>query len=188
MVMFATVICSMALAAPQEAHRWSEATVSPRFADGKLEACAINFKSVQRDNLYFGGRAVGADGSLNVYYFGGTSVSAMLKVTVMDGQALRAPDTSYLVYGFETNAVDSTATMAADDAGYTLSSFSFSNKTAEALASITDQSSITVGVQMNGGKSAIPFRTDLTDAQTSDWSNCMGALMDRIREGFPTDQ
>jgi len=185
--MFAAMIFAVALTAPQEADRWSEATVSPRFADGQLQACALNFKSVQRDNLYFGGRAVGADGSLNVYFFGGTSVSAMLKVTVIDGQALRAPDTSYLVYGFETNAADSTANRAADDAGYTLSSFSFSNQTAEALASITDQSLITVGVQINGGKSAIPFRTDLTDAQTSDWSECMGALMDRIREGFQTE-
>lgn len=181
--MIAAIGLAVALVMTQEADRWSEATVAPRFADGRLQACALNFKSVQRDNLYFGGRLVGADGSLNVYHFGGTAVSAVIKLAVLDGQALRAPDTAYLVYGYATNAADVTANMAAaEDAGYTMTSFSFANPTAEALGSIDDRSSITVGAQMNGGQGAIPFRIDLTEAQVSDWSNCMTALLDGVRD------
>ena len=187
--MFAAMGLAAALMMHQDADRWSEATVAPRFAEGRLQGCAINFKAVRRDNLYYGGRAVGADGSLNVYHFGGTAVSAMLKVGILDGETLNAPDRSYLITDYVTNAEDLTANMAAaEDVGYTLSSFSFGAQTGEALGSIIGQSKLTVGVQMNGGQGAIPFRVDLTEAQVADWSSCMDALTDGIQAAIGPGQ
>lgn len=161
----------------QDVDRLSEATVVPVFGDGSLRGCAINFRSVQRDNLYFGGRPVGADGSFNVYHFGEGRVGAMLKVAVLDGAALRRPDTSYLITGYATNAADLTSNMAAEDAGYMLSTFEFGAPTAEAMADFMEGALITVGVQMNGGAGAIPFRTDLTDEQVGAWASCMKRLV-----------
>lgn len=161
----------------QDVEQLSEATVAPVFGEGSLRGCTINFKSVQRDNLYFGGRPVGADGSFNVYHFGQGRVGAMLKVAVLDGLALRLPDTSYLIAGYATNAADLTANMAAEDAGYMLSTFAFGAPTVDAITHFMDDASISVGVQMNGGSSAIPFRTDLTDEQVGAWASCMERLV-----------
>jgi hypothetical protein len=187
--MFAAMGLAAALVMPQDADRWSQATVAPYFADGRLQGCSINFKSVQRDNLYFGGRPVGADGSLNVYHFGGSQVIATIKVAVMDGEALRAPDKSYLVNGYTTNVADLITSRASPtDPSYTVSSFSFANQTADALGSILAQSSMTVGVQMNGGQSAIPFQVELTETQLADWSSCMDALTDGIQAAIGPGQ
>ena len=181
------IVAALALLA-QEPDRLSEATVAPVFAEGRLRGCALNFKSVQRDNLYFGGRAVGADGSFNLYHFGDGQVGAMLKVAVLDGDAMRMPDTGYLITSYETNAEDVTSNMVGDDAGYRLTTFRFGESTAEAIGYIAGTAMITVGVQMGGGQSAIPFRTDLTEAQAADWELCVDTLITDIRAALPTDQ
>ncbi len=168
----------------QEPDRWSEATVGPIFADGRLRGCALNFKAAQRDNLYFGGRAVGTDGSFNLYHFGEGQAGAMLKVAVLDGEAMRLPDTGYLITGFATNAEDITSNMVGDDAGYRLTTFSLGVSTAEAIGSIAGSGAIIVGVQMSGGKSAIPFRADLTQKQGADWANCVDTLVADIESAL----
>ncbi len=161
----------------QAEERWSDATVTPVFGDGALRGCALNFKSVKRDSLYFGGRAVGADGSFNLYHFGAGDVSAMLKVTVLDGQALRLPDTGYLITGFASNASDINSTLVSEDSGYRLISFTLGAATADAIGHVAVDSAITVGVQMNGGRSAIPFLTELSEDQAADWSECVATLL-----------
>lgn len=168
----------------QDPDRWSEAVVAPVFGEGRLRACAINFKAAQRDNLYFGGRYVGTDGSFNLYHFGGGQVGAMLKVTVLEGEAMRLPDTGYLVTGYATNVDDVASNMEADDVGYRLVAYSLGGATAEAVAHIAIRSVLTVGVQMNGGASAIPFRVDLTEEQASDWSDCVDTLVSDIENAL----
>ena len=180
------IVAALALLA-QEPDRLSEATVAPVFAEGRLRGCALNFKSVQRDNLYFGGRAVGADGSFNLYHFGGGQVGAMLKVAVLDGEAMRLPDTGYLITGYATNAEDVTSNMVGDDAGYRLTSFRFGASTAEAIGYVAGSAAITVGVQMSGGQSAIPFRTDLTQEQASSWESCVDTIVADIRSALAAE-
>lgn len=164
----------------QEPDRWSEAIVAPVFAEGRLRACAINFKAAQRDNLYFGGRYVGTDGSFNLYHFGDGKVGAMLKVAVLEGEALRLPDTGYLITGYATNAADAVSNMEADDVGYRLVAYSLGDATVDAIANFSVNSTVTVGVQMFGGTSAIPFRVDLSNDQAADWSDCVGTLINDI--------
>lgn len=168
----------------QAEERWSDATVTPVFGDGALRGCALNFKSVKRDSLYFGGRAVGADGSFNLYHFGAGDVSAMLKVTVLDGQALHLPDTGYLITGFASNASDINSTLVSEDSGYRLISFTLGAATADAIGHVAVDSAVTVGVQMNGGRGAIPFRTDLSEGQADDWSKCVATLIEDAEDAL----
>lgn len=175
--MFAAMGLAAALVMAQDADRWSEATVTPLFADGRLQGCSLGFRSAQFDNLYFGGRAVAADGNLTVAHFGGTRFGAMLKVGILDQGAMLAPDTSNLVTGYATNATDVMVNQAAANVGYRLTVFNLGEQTADALLSIYTRSAITVGIQLNGEKNAILFRTDLTAAQASEWLECYRALL-----------
>lgn len=164
----------------QEPDRWSEARVAPIFGEGKLGGCLINFKSAQRDNLYFGGRVVGADGSFNLYNFGEGNFGAMLKVAVLDGEALRLPDTAFLISGYATNADDVLSNMVGDDAGYRLVALRLGESTAEAIFRIAQSDTMIVGVQMNGGRSAIPFQVDISEEQRAEWRGCVNQVMDDI--------
>jgi hypothetical protein len=175
--MFAAMGLAAALVMVQDADRWSEATVTPLFADGRLQGCSLGFKSAQFDNLYFGGRAVAADGNLTVAHFGGTRFGAMLKVGIFDQGAMLAPDTSNLVTGYATNATEVMVNQAAENVGYRLTVFNLGEQTSDALLSIYTRSEITVGIQLNGEEDAILFRTDLTSAQASEWLECYRALL-----------
>ncbi len=175
--MFAAMGLAAALVMAQDADRWSEATVTPLFADGRLQGCSLGFKSAQFDNLYFGGRAVAADGNITVAHFGGTRFGAMLKVGILDQGAMLAPDTSNLVTGYATNATEVMVNQAAENVGYRLTVFNLGEQTSDALLSIYTRSAITVGIQLNGEENAILFRTDLTAAQASEWLECYRALL-----------
>lgn len=164
----------------QDPDRWSEARVAPIFGEGKLGGCSINFQSVQRDHLYFGGRMVGADGSFNLYNFGEGGFGAMLKVAVLEGEALRLPDTAFLISGYATNADDVLSNMVGDDAGYRLTALQLGPSTSEAIFHIARNEVMIVGVQMNGGRSAIPFQIDISEEQRAEWRGCVNQVLDDI--------
>ena len=161
----------------EPADRWSTASISPVITNGQLGACALNFKAVQSDTLYFSGRPVGIDGSFNVYHFGHARMGAMLKGTILDGQKLNRPDTLYLIDGYKTNIADLIENNPNTDAGYMLSGFELGLSTLETYLNSLERNQLIVGAQMQQGASAIPFQIDLTDDQVLEWLDCTTQLL-----------
>lgn len=158
-----------------------EAEVVPRFADGQLQGCAVNFEIAQRDDIYAAGAAVGLSGSFQVYNFGGTRVMAMLKVGYLDLDAgmYAAPSQAYLVNGFATSVGEAMDPMPSETPGFGLFGFRLGDQTTASVVSIMETGTLSFAYQREGGMTGVPVTIDIggEPEKIAQWADCIDALL-----------
>jgi len=180
----AAAVYSLAGAASAQAELPSsiqEVEVVPRFADGALQGCAVNFQVLHRDTMYAAGEPVLLDGSLQVYNFGSGQISAVLKLGLLDiaGGLHIAPSQTYLVNGFATSIGEQNGRMPSDTPGFGLFSFRIGDQVTASIVSIMDTGKFSLAYQREGGSGGVPIEIDMSQApeQISTWVECIDALL-----------
>ena len=158
-----------------------DVAVVPRFADGVLQGCAVNFDVAQRDDIYAKGEAVGVSGSFQVYNFGGSNIVSMLKLGYLDfgSSAYVAPDNAYMVNGFATSASEATEEIPSETPGFGLFGFRIGDQITATIVGLMESGKMTFAYQRDGGMTGVPVQVDLGMAadRNEKWSECIDALL-----------
>ncbi|RZJ46013.1 MAG: hypothetical protein EON86_00140 [Brevundimonas sp.] len=174
-------VSAPALAQDQQAPSIQEVAVVPRFADGVLQGCAVNFQVIQYDTMYAGGRPVLLDGSFQIYNFGSGRVSALLKLGFIDetGGAHTAPSSAYLVNGLVTSADEALHQMGSETPGFGLFGFRMGEQVTNSIVRIMDTGKFSFAYQREGGSGGVPIEIDMSQSpeKVSSWSECIDALL-----------
>jgi len=170
-----------ALAQDQQSPSIQELAVVPRFADGALQGCAVNFQVIQHDTMYAGGRPVLLDGSFQIYNFGSGRVSAVLKLGFMDeiGGAHTAPSNAYLVNGLLTSADEFQHQMGSETPGFGLFGFRIGEQVTNSIVSIMDTGKFSFAYQREGGSGGVVIEIDMSQSpeKVLRWSECIDVLL-----------
>ncbi|WP_426051715.1 hypothetical protein [Brevundimonas sp. SL161] len=170
-----------ALAQAQQSPSIQEVAVVPRFADGVLQGCAVNFQVIQYDTMYAGGRPVLLDGSFQIYNFGPGRVSAVLKLGFIDeiGGAHTAPSDAYLVNGLATSVDEAQHQMGSETSGFGLFGFRLGEQVTNSIVRIMTAGKFSFAYQREGGSGGVPIEIDMSQSpeKVSDWSECIDALL-----------
>ncbi len=161
--------------------RIQEVAIAPRFADGVLQGCAVNFQILERDTMYAAGAPVLVDGSFQIYNFGPGRVSAVLKLGLMDASGGRyvAPSQAYMVNGFATSRGEANHQMPSETPGFTLFSFSIGEQITNSIVGIIETGKLSFAYQREGGMGGVPITVDMSETpqKITDWSNCIKTLL-----------
>lgn len=175
--MLVTALAMFALATEQV-----RAEVSPKFMEGVHFACEAAFDVVVEDTAYHQGRSVAVSGSFTLYNWPDQSrlfVGMKLGVSPEGGDWL-APAEAYVVNGYRTNLSEQQAQSEAENPGFRLFVYNPGGaETVHAIGRLSGEGALDVAYALEGGSMPMTFRVQLSDQQTTEWGQCIDALVSR---------
>lgn len=183
------MLVEMALAATL-AQQTTEVVASHRLVEGRLGGCLLTFLGAHPDDVYSGGRPLGSSGSVAVWARADGIPYFSLKVAVLRAgeTALSKPDRAYLVYGLRTTSEDQMAAIPAEEPEFLLVAFRLGNSTTGWLESVFASSTLSVGVQLDGGSGAAQLDFVVPEAELMAWGTCVGELIEQARSRIGEEQ
>lgn len=147
---------------------------TPVFAEGKLNACSIEYTAFIRDYKYKQGEVVHMSGSLGFQADGNArTFTSYLKIVLNDWDPKKLefvpgdPGSALILNGNKTTKDALILSTVSDTPGGYFSVFDF-NKTYENLSEAVEKNELNISYSRKGGKSDVPISIDLTVSETDD--------------------
>jgi hypothetical protein len=144
----------------------------PQFADGKLDACVVEFNSIARDYMYRQGGFMKIGGSFGLMTAKG-NVAVTLKIIVHDIELSTgtftpsAPANGYFVFGNGTSISSQVAKYTSDTPGAIFAIFKIEPTFAQ-LAAAIDTGQVTFAFNRKSGGADVKVPLDLTVKDTDE--------------------